>query len=65
MLQPDFRKSRRRGFSYLETQVAMVLFTMTISGAVPLAVIQTRQLARVESRFEPGSTQYLNQPEGT
>lgn len=64
MPDPRICKSRRRGFSYLETQVAMVLFMMTVSGAVPLAVIQTRQLARVESRFEPGTTQYLNQPEG-
>lgn len=56
--------ARRRGFSYLETQVAMALFMMTVSGVVPLAVIQTRQLSRIESRFEPGATQYLNQPEG-
>ena len=56
--------SRRRGFSYLETQVAMVLFMLTVSGVVPLAVIQTRQLSRVESRFEPDTEQYLNQPEG-
>ena len=64
MLSSTARSTRRRGFSYLETQVAMVLFMMTISGAVPLAVIQTRQLARLESRFESGTTQYLVQPEG-
>lgn len=64
MPDPRSCNCRRRGFSYLETQVAMVLFMMTISGVVPLAVIQTRQLSRVESRFEPGTTQYLNQPEG-
>lgn len=56
--------SRRRGFSYLETQVAAVLFMMTISGVVPLFVIQTRQLSRIESRFEPDTPQYLIQPEG-
>ena len=58
------RKSRRRGFSYLETQVASVLFMLTLSGVVPLFVIQTRQLNRIESRFEPAKTQYLIQPEG-
>lgn len=58
------RTSRRRGFSYLETQVASVLFMMTLAGVVPLFVIQTRQLSRIESRFEPATTQYLNQPQG-
>jgi hypothetical protein len=53
-----------RGFTYLEAQVAMALFMIAIGGAVPLAVMQTRQLARVESRFEPATTQYLIQPEG-
>lgn len=64
MSHSSARTSRRRGFSYLETQVAAVLFMMTLSGVVPLFVIQTRQIARIESRFEPGKTQYLIQPEG-
>jgi hypothetical protein len=59
------RTPRRRGFSYLETQVAAVLFMLTLSGVVPLFVIQTRQLSRLESRFEPDTVQYLNQPEGS
>jgi len=64
MSHPRASASRRRGFSYLETQVAAVLFMLTLSGVVPLFVIQTRQLSRIETRFEPAKTQYLNQPEG-
>ena len=64
MADPKARTSRRRGFSYLETQVAMVLFMMTVSGVIPLFAIQTRQISRVEGRFPAGTTQYLVQPEG-
>lgn len=54
-----WRPGERAGFTYLEVQVALVLFMIAISGLAPLAVIQSRQLQRLESRFSPGETHYL------
>ena len=52
-------KQRRRGFSYLELQVALVLLMIALSGLAPLTIVQSRQLSRVDERFAPDTTYYL------
>ena len=49
----------RYGFSYLELQVAFVLFGITLAGLGPLVVMQSRQLHQLESRFSEDTTYYL------
>lgn len=56
------RSTPKRGFTYLEVQVALALFMIAISGLGPLAVIQSRQIKRLEERFEPDQTHFLIPP---
>ncbi len=56
---PKPSRNRRRGFSYLELQVSMALFFIALSGIAPLSVMQSRQIANVERRFDPKVTHYV------
>ena len=47
MSHPTACKSRRRGFSYLETQVAAVLFMLTLV----LNIIGNKFVARVREQY--------------
>ncbi len=49
----------RRGFSFLELQVAFVLFGIALAGLVPLVVMQSRQLKKIEDRFNHQTTYYV------
>ncbi len=49
----------RTGFSYLELQVAFVLFGVALAGLGPLVVMQSRQLTQLEDRFDDETTYYL------
>ena len=57
--------SQRGGFSYLELQVSFVLFALVLSGVGPLTIMQSKQVAQIESRFEDGVTYYLTPSEAT
>lgn len=54
----------RRGFSYLEVQVAAILLSVGISGIAPLVVIQSRQAARVAERLRDDEPIYLAPVDG-
>ena len=60
--RPALRTTRgsRGGFSYLELQVALALFAIAISGLLPLSVLQSRQLRRLEAELQPDRTHYLS-----
>lgn len=59
-MQNKSRKNAvRTGFSFLELQVAFVLFGIALSGLVPLVVTQSRQLQKLESRCNDQTTHYL------
>ncbi len=49
----------RRGFSYLELQVAFALLGIALAGLCPLVVMQSKQLQKLESRFDHETTYYL------
>jgi hypothetical protein len=49
----------RGGFSYLELQVAFVLFALAIGGLGPLVVMQSRQLRQLENRFADDTDYYV------
>jgi hypothetical protein len=49
----------RAGFSLLEIQVAFVVFGIALAGLGPLVVMQSKQLRRLESRFDDHTTYYL------
>jgi hypothetical protein len=49
----------RSGFTYLELEVAFLLFAIALSGLVPLAVVQSRQARKIEGRLDPQQTHYL------
>jgi len=53
------RAGRRPGFSFLELQVAFVLFAIALAGVCPLVVMQSRQLTKLEDRLSPQSTYYV------
>src|SRR4051794_40481019 len=53
--------SRRRGFTMLELQVALVLLTMGFVTLASLLATQTRLLKRLERGFAPGATIYMTQ----
>jgi hypothetical protein len=53
------RQPVRAGFSFLELQVAFVLLAIALAGLGPLVVMQSRQLRRLESRFNDQTTYYL------
>ncbi|NQU25621.1 MAG: type II secretion system protein [Candidatus Nealsonbacteria bacterium] len=49
----------RPGFSFLELQVAFVLLSIALAGLAPLVVMQSRQVKRLESRFNHQTTYHL------
>ena len=49
----------RRGFSFLELQVAFVLLGIALAGLVPLVVMQSKQLLAIESRLSCEETHYF------
>jgi prepilin-type N-terminal cleavage/methylation domain-containing protein len=53
------RKTTRNGFSFLELQVALVLFGIALTGLGPLLVMQLKQLEKIEGRFSDRTTYYL------
>jgi hypothetical protein len=50
----------RAGFSFLELQVAFVVFGIALAGLGPLVVMQLRQCEQLEDRFNTKTTYYLN-----
>ncbi len=53
------KNKRRNGFTYIEVQVALLLFGIAISGLVPMSVMQTRQTSALKERFDDETTYYL------
>ncbi len=53
----------RLGFSYLEVQVAFALLAIALSGLGPLVVMHSRQLRKLESRFQPEVDYYVTPSE--
>ena len=49
----------RPGFSFLELQVAFVLFGIALAGLCPLVVMQSKQLRQLENRLDDQTTYYL------
>jgi type II secretory pathway pseudopilin PulG len=49
----------RTGFSLLELQVAFIIFGLALAGLFPLVIMQSKQLSKVESRFNSATTYYL------
>lgn len=52
-------QSGRGGFSYLELQVSMLLFAVTVAGVGPLIVLRSRHIRTMEDRFPPNNTRLL------
>jgi hypothetical protein len=50
---------RRRGSTLLELQVAFIVFGIALTGIGPLVVMHSRQLKKLESRFQPQTTYYV------
>jgi len=50
---------KTRGFSYLELVVALTLFGIALTGTTRLVVMQSRQVSKVERRFNVEGTSYL------
>lgn len=48
-----------RGFSFLELQVAFVLLGIALAGLIPLVVMQSKHLKRLEARLDHQTTHYL------
>lgn len=53
------KPTRRRGFSFLELQVAFLLLGIALAGLGPLVVMQSKQLRALEERFNDQDTYYL------
>ena len=54
------RKNKlRKGFTYMEVQIALLLFGIAVSGLVPMSVMQTRQTSALKERFDDETTHYL------
>jgi prepilin-type N-terminal cleavage/methylation domain-containing protein len=51
--------ARRRGFTILELEVAMVLFGVALTGVCPLMVMYSKQLKNMQGRFNPQTAYYL------
>jgi prepilin-type N-terminal cleavage/methylation domain-containing protein len=47
------KQSTRRGFSFLELQVALILLGIALAGLIPLVVMQSKQLKLIEQRWDP------------
>src|SRR5437588_12563920 len=56
---PFKRGARRPGFSFLELQVAFVLFAIALAGVCPLVVVQSRQLTKIEGRLGHQAPYYV------
>jgi len=56
MRQRSTSSARRRGYSFLELQVAMILLGIALAGLVPLVVMQSKQLKALEYRWSPDWT---------
>lgn len=52
-------RKARPGFSFLELQVAFIVFGIALSGLYPLVVMQSRQLKKIEDRFNDQTAYYL------
>lgn len=52
-------RTRRSGFSLLEFQVALVLFSLALTGLVPAVALYARHLRFVEQRLAPEDTWYF------
>lgn len=55
----DLKGGPRAGFSFLEHQVAFVVFGIALAGMGPLVVMQLRQTRTLEERFDNATTYYL------
>ena len=53
------KNANRPGFSFLELEVALALLGIGLSGLLPLVVMQSKQLKRIESRFDDQTSYYL------
>lgn len=53
------KNANRPGFSFLELEVALALLGIGLSGLLPLVVMQSKQLNRIESRFNDQTSYYL------
>ncbi|PAY15410.1 hypothetical protein CKO51_32015 [Rhodopirellula sp. SM50] len=60
MSQFGCTRANRRGSTYLEVQVAMVLLSIGISGLYSLSVIQSRQTARLEQMLPADEIASIN-----
>jgi prepilin-type N-terminal cleavage/methylation domain-containing protein len=49
----------RAGFTILELEVAMVVFGIALMGICPLVVMYSKQLRKLEMRFNPQTIYYL------
>jgi len=58
MMSTRFR-CLRQGSTFLELLVAFMVLCIALTGLVPLVAMQSRQLARLERHFSPGTTRYL------
>jgi len=59
MKQTSSRNTIRDAFSFLELQVALVLLGIALAGLVPLVVMQSKQLKKLEARLDHTATYYL------
>jgi prepilin-type N-terminal cleavage/methylation domain-containing protein len=50
---------KRRGFTLLELEVALLLLGITLTGVFPLLVVQSRGISAVEKHFRPEVDYYL------
>ncbi|MCA9263815.1 MAG: hypothetical protein KDA60_08185 [Planctomycetales bacterium] len=63
---PSRRRSgsaARDGFTYLELQVAFVLFALALSGVGPLVIMYSRQTGELENRLRDEQTHYITPQE--
>lgn len=61
--QASIDATLRKGSTYLEVQVALLVFVVGISGLVPLSVMNTRQVVNLRERVDPDITNYVVPPE--
>jgi prepilin-type N-terminal cleavage/methylation domain-containing protein len=61
MSQNITRRPRRRGFTLLELQVAVVLLAFGVATLASLMANQSRLVKRIENGFEPDGRIYLTQ----
>jgi hypothetical protein len=59
MSKPNGKCHRRAGITFLELEVAFVVFGIALSGLAPLIVMHMRHVAKLEKRFNDQSIYYL------